>query len=191
MLLKPQDTLLALKYWSLKGQGKSQDQPQTKPRSMRELAESIKVSVGEISKSTKRLMAAHLVVERGGRFIAETGALQDWLCFGVRHAYPAEIIGFGRGMPTAWNCPLVRTDIMPPDPPLVWDASGGSVEGAIIKPIHDSIPFADSSDELLYEALSLVEAIRTGKPRELSVARDEFSTILKSYESHWKEMHTI
>jgi hypothetical protein len=69
---------------------------------------------------------------------------------------------------------------MPPDPPVVWSVSGGSVEGMMIKPIHESVPFAASSDELLYEVLSLVEAIRLGKPRELAIARERLSIMLES-----------
>lgn len=198
MILKPQDTLLVLKYWSIKGQGLNalQASPErvaesgrtapeeiSKKPSVRQLAESIQISPGEISKSTQRLVAAKLVIEREGEYLAEKSALLDWLCYGVRHAYPVEIIGYGRGMPTAWNCPLVKTDIMPPEPPVVWAVSGGSVEGSMIKPSHASIPFAASNDDLLYEALSLVEAIRMGKPRELAVAREALSILVESYKT--------
>ncbi len=172
MALKPQDSLLALKYWSM--------QAQNRRLSVRELAESIKVSIGEISKSSRRLIAAHLVVERESEFIAEKGALLEWLSYGVRYAYPMESIGYGRGMPTSWSCPRVRSDIVPPEPPIVWGAAGGKVEGSMIKPIHDSVPFAASNDELLYQAFALVEAIRGGRPRELAIARDELSVLLKS-----------
>lgn len=196
MILKPQDTLLVLKYWSIKGQGlttlqvsphqvaesgRTAPEGISKKPSVRRLAESIQISPGEISKSTQRLVAAKLVIEREGEYLAEKSGLLDWLCYGVRHAYPVEIIGYGRGMPTAWNCPLVKTDIMPPDPPIVWAVSGGSVEGSMIKPSHASIPFAASNDDLLYEALSLVEAIRMGKPRELAVAREALSILVESY----------
>ena len=155
--------------------------------SVRELAESIKVSIGEISKSTKRLVSAHLVVEREGRLNTEISALQEWLCFGVRYAYPVESVGFGRGLPTAWNCPYVKTDILPPEPAVVWGVSGGSVEGMMIRPFHESIPFVASNDELMYEALSLVEAIRLGKPRELAIAREALSILLKSNKYQWTD----
>lgn len=196
MILKPQDTLLVLKYWSIKGlvlnalqvspdqvaeSGRTAPEEISKKPSVRQLAESIQISPGEISKSTQRLVAAKLVIEREGEYLAEKSGLLDWLCYGVRHAYPIEIIGYGRGMPTAWNCPLVKTDIMPPDPPIVWAVSGGSVEGSMIKPSHASIPFAASNDDLLYEALSLVEAIRMGKPRELAVAREALSILVEGY----------
>ncbi|MEQ8409378.1 MAG: hypothetical protein RKH07_13995 [Gammaproteobacteria bacterium] len=206
MILKPQDTLLVLKYWSIRGQGLNELKVKpihligsidpgpgefNKKPSVRQLAESIKVSPGEVSKSTKRLVAAKLLVDRNAEYFVERRALQEWLCYGVRHAYPVESNGFGRGMPTAWNCPRVRTDILPPDPPVVWPVSGGTVEGTMIKPIHDSVPFAASNDELLYEALSLVDAIRLGKPRELAVARDELAITLESYRNHWSDTTKI
>jgi len=175
LLLKPQDTLLALKFWSMKDQGAR--------LSVRELAESIKVSSGEISKSTRRLLAAHLVVERDGSVHAETSGLREWLCYGVRYAYPVDRIGFGRGLPTAWNCPHVKTDIRPPEPPFVWSVSGGSVEGVMIRPIHESVPFAASNDPLLYQALSLVDAVRLGKPRELAIAREALAALLERQQS--------
>lgn len=93
MGLKPQDSLLALKYWSLQrgGQGSS----------VRSIAESIGISASEVSKGTKRLVASHLVIERSGSFFAESGALLEWLCYGVRYAYPQESVGYGRGMATS------------------------------------------------------------------------------------------
>jgi hypothetical protein len=171
MELKPQDNILALKYWSLKqGGGES---------SVRGIAESIGISASEVSKGAKRLVASHLVVERNRSMFAESGALVEWLCYGVRYAYPLESIGYGRGMATSWNCPVLLTDMVPPNPPLVWPVSGGEIEGALIKPIHESIPFASGRDEKLYRAFSLVDAIRGGKPRELEIARRLLTDLIK------------
>lgn len=191
-MLKPQDTLLALKYWSIKSQGYSsakQGSPAKESSSgpddrnlwpsVRQLAESIKISPGEISKSAKRLLASKLLVHRKGVYLAEKSALKDWLCYGVRYAYPVENAGYGRGTPTAWNCPLIESEIVPPTPPVVWPVSGGAVDGSLIRPIHESVSFAASNDQLLYEALSLVEAIRLGKPRELKIAREQLSNLLE------------
>lgn len=50
---------------------------------------------------------------------------------------------------------------------------------AAIKPIHASVPFASSRDEWLYSAMSLVEAVRGGKPRELAIARDLLTDLIK------------
>jgi hypothetical protein len=171
MELKPQDTLLVLKYWSLKRAGQDS--------SVRGISEAVGISASEVSKGTKRLISSRLVVERSGGIFAETGALLEWLCFGVRYAYPQESVGYGRGMATSWNCPVLQSEISPPSPPLVWPVPGGEIEGALIKPIHNSVPLAASRDELLYRALSLLEAIRGGKPRELAIARDLLAKLIK------------
>ena len=171
MELKPQDTLLALKYWALNKAGQE--------NSVRGIAESIGISASEVSKGTKRLVASHLLVERHGRVFAEIGALLEWLCYGIRYAYPLESIGYGRGVATSWNCPLLVSEVVPPNPALVWPVPGGDVEGALLKPFHGSVSFASLNDEHLYRALSLLEAIRGGKPRELAIARDLLGELIQ------------
>lgn len=171
MELKSQDTLLVIKYWALKRSGQDS--------SVRGISEAIGISASEVSKGTRRLMASHLLVERSGSIFVESGALLEWLCFGIRYAYPQESVGYGRGMPTSWNCPVLESEMTPPSPPLVWPVSGGDTEGALIKPIHDSVPRAASHDEYLYRAMSLLEAIRGGKPRELTIARELLTKLIK------------
>jgi len=171
MELKPQDSLLALKYWSLRREGRES--------SVRGIAESIGISASEVSKGTKRLVASHIVVERNGSVFAESGALLEWLSYGVRYAYPMESIGYGRGMATAWNCPVLSSEVSPPSPAMVWPVPGGEVDGMLIKPIHDSVPLACRNDELFYRAMALIDAIRSGKPRELKIARRLLSELIK------------
>ena len=65
------------------------------------------------------------------------------------------------------------------DSAFVWAVPGGDSEGALIKPIHDSVPTAAYRDENLYRAMALLEAIRGGKPRELAIARDLLSKLIK------------
>ena len=171
MLLKPQDTLIALAYWSLGRNGAKSN--------IRDIADSIGVSAGEVSKGGKRLLQARLLVERDGTLHAETGALYEWLGFGIRYAYPQEIISYGRGMATSWNCPILKSEMIPPSPGVVWAVPGGKQEGAIISPIHASVTKVASVDSGLYQVLALVEAIRGGKPRELAIARDLLKRMLK------------
>ena len=171
MELKPQDTLLALKYWSLKYDNLD--------NSVREISDAIGISAGEVSKGARRLIKAHLVVERSGRFYAETGALSEWLCYGVRYAYPQETVGYGRGVATSWNCALLESEMSPPIPAQVWPYPGGETEGALIRPLHASVPMAALRDENIYLALSLLEAIRGGKPRELKIARGLLTKLIR------------
>ncbi|WP_317930133.1 hypothetical protein [Halioxenophilus sp. WMMB6] len=170
MMLKPQDTLLALKYWSLRRSGQQV--------TVRELAEQLSLSAGEVSKSAKRLLVAHLLVEREGIYYAEANGLAEWLCYGVRYAFPAQALGYGRGMATAWNCPLVNTEIVPPQPAAIWAVSGGEQEGVIVEPIVSGVPLAAANDALLYQALALVDAVRLGKPRELAIARAHLKSLI-------------
>lgn len=53
-MLKPQDMLLALKYWPIRQSKRS--------FSVRRIAESAGISANEVSKGNKRLLASHLVV---------------------------------------------------------------------------------------------------------------------------------
>ncbi len=171
MQLKPQDTVLVLKYWSL-----NQDKLDS---SVRDIAESIGISPSEVSKGTRRLVAARLVVERDARVFAVSGALLEWLSYGVRYAYPQESVGYGRGIATSWNCPVLKSEMIPPTPAFVWPVPMGDAEGALIKPFHQSVPVAASKDERLYAILSLLEAIRGGKPRELAIARNILIDLIK------------
>ena len=171
MILKPQDTLLLLKYWSVNQSAKIV--------SVRDLAEMISISPGEVSKSTKRLITARLAVERHGKVFAESNAMIEWLCYGVRYAYPQENGGYGRGLETSWNCKILNSEMVPPSPALVWSIPQGSVEGILIEPFHKSVPMVAGQDKSLYEALSLIEAIRGGKPRELLIARKLLTDLIK------------
>jgi len=172
VLLKPQDTLLALKYWSLRLNGQH--------ASVRELAESLAMSPSEASKGAKRLLVSGLLVDREGVFYAEANALFEWLSYGVRYAFPAQTLGFGRGMGTAWNCSLIKAAIVPPVPGHVWASASasGTQEGIFVKPIYAGVPLAAFKDEQLYKALALVDAVRLGKPRELVVARESLKILL-------------
>jgi hypothetical protein len=120
------------------------------------------------------------LIEREGGAFAETGSLLEWLCYGVRYAYPQETIGYGGGMATSWNCPILKSEIVPPTPALVWPVVGGEIDGALIKPIHESVPYIANRDEHLYLAFSLLEIIRGGKPRELAIARRHLSNLINS-----------
>lgn len=168
--LKPQDTLLALKYWSLRRNRQH--------LAMRDVADALLLSASEVSKGAKRLVTAKLLVEREGVFYAEANGLTEWLSYGVRYAFPIEEKGYGRGMGTGWTCELVRSDIVPPTPGTVWASAGGPQEGVVVEPIYKGVPTAASKDPALYQALALVDAIRLGKPRELAIARASLKHLL-------------
>ncbi|MDO3384764.1 hypothetical protein QWI17_02810 [Gilvimarinus sp. SDUM040013] len=174
-MLKPQDTLLALKYWALQSSGLHLP--------VRDLAAALDMSASEVSKGARRLLVARLLVSREGGYYAEVNALTEWLSFGVRYAYAVQEKGYGRGMGTGWSCELVRTEMVPPSPGVIWAVPGGMQEGVIVEPIYKGVPVAASQDALLYKALALVDAIRLGRPRELAIARAGLKRLLTGRES--------
>jgi hypothetical protein len=173
MIIKPQDTLIALKYCSIERQAKAGYSETGLPPEfgIRDLAEVISISPGEISRANQRLEKAQLVNVRE-RVFAVARNLTEWLCYGIRYYCPLESSGYGRGVGTGWNCALIKSEMKPPQPGWAWASSHGDKESELILPFHNSVPTAASVDPWLYQALSLVEVIRGGKPRELSIARD-------------------
>ena len=63
---------------------------------------------------------------------------------------------------------IVQTDTLPP----VWPHPEGTLRGYEFEPLDKRAPNAALKDQELYELLTLVDAIRDGRPRETSLAAD-------------------
>ncbi len=93
---------------------------------------------------------------------------------GVKYCFPAEYGGLTRGIPTAYAAPPLNQFIAPSsDPPPVWPYAMGTVRGVMLSPIHKAAPEAASQDEKLYQLLTLLDALRTGRAREREIATRE------------------
>lgn len=171
IMLKSQDILIALKYWLIRSRGQD--------ISVREVAASLGISYSEVSKGANRLQKARLLVERDNKWFIEKKALFEWLRYGLRYFYAVEGDGYGRGMPSGWNCPLINSDMLPPSPALVWKIPQGEVEGLSIEPIHRSAIFAAQQDKAMYELLALIDIFRIGKAREIAIAEKLLKKIMK------------
>ena len=129
------------------------------------------------SKATKRLEKARLVTVRDKTMVI-TRNLLEWLVHGMRYYCPLKTEGFGRAIATGWNCPLLQSGMVPPSPGWGWASSKGNVEAELIAPFHVSVPIAARHDPWLYQAMSLVDVLRGGKPRELAIAEVELSVLI-------------
>lgn len=167
MMLKPQDVLIAIKIalW------------QQKRWSYQMLADSLFLSVSETFAGAKRAETARLVDL--GRKVVFQGALSEFLIHGVRYAYPPERGSRTRGTPTGYAAPplLSMFASVKEDPP-VWPSSEGTVRGYAFAPLYPSVPKAAAVDEKLYEMLALIDAIRDGRAREVSLASQELKVRL-------------
>lgn len=186
-ILKPFDLVVALKIGlneralRLTQLGEYEGLPAT--NAMSQLAETLGRGKGDVSRSIGRLLGVGLIGERDpgeGDLLAQNRkyysvqrqGLSDLLVYGVRYIFAPSILGYGRGVATGWNCPLVHSAINPLEIPFVWPAPGGETQGQLLEPLYAGVPAAVSRDNDLYSLLSLIEVLRIGKPRELKYAQE-------------------
>ena len=183
MELKPLDIVIALCIGldELVAQSDRDGIVYTKPKivTIRDYAEFCGVSVGAVAASQKRLKSFGLIslvpnfldsdspeVLRLNRL-----GLVEFLEYGIRYYSLVERNGFGLGTPTSWTCPFVKSEMLPPDIPLVWEDPQGEIKGEFISPIHPSVVNVSQKCPPLYRVFSTIDSIRLGKPRELIIAR--------------------
>ncbi len=162
MILKPQDIFILLKLiavndreWSYAG-----------------LAQELFMSVSEVHAGLKR--ASHARIFDLNNKQPLLSALEEFLIYGVKYAYPPDRGGLTRGVPTGYAAPpLNKHIIQASDHPPVWPYPEGEVQGYEFSPLFKSVPKAVLIDGKLYELLALVDAIRDGRAREKDIAVNE------------------
>ena len=169
LALKPQDIVLALKLC---------EYPVRPP--MARLAAELGMSVSEIHAGIKRAGQAGLVYGSGIHQKPNVSALEEFLLHGVKYAFPAQLGGPTRGIPTAHAAPPLNERIAPGQDPLpVWPVADGHQRGVAFEPLYKSVPIAVRNDRFLYQCLALVDAIRAGRARERRLAETELSALLR------------
>lgn len=103
------------------------------------------------------------------RQVVRRRELLDFLRYGVRHAFFAELGPLREGVPTAAACPALSGSFVQPAQPWVWPSERGSAFGPAVEPLHASVPDVALVDEELWRLLALVDCIRLGGARERSL----------------------
>ncbi len=135
----------------------------------RSLAHSVSLSLGEGHNATKRLRSSRLVHDHALQVVRP--ALLEFLCHGVRYAFPGELGSVTRGVPTAHSGPPLAEHLVQGEP-VVWPHHNGKKRGSSLAPLCSAAPqFAESNVEL-YHLLTLVDALRIGQARERELAQD-------------------
>jgi hypothetical protein len=159
MILKPQDIVILLKLVAI---GKRQWSYST-------LASELAMSPSEVHSGIKRAAAARLYDSQQNVPIMQ--ALQEFLLHGVKYAFPPDRGHLTRGIPTSYAAPPLNSLIVQSnEPPPVWPDPEGKVRGYDFSPLYRSVPMAAAQDNILYELLALVDAIRDGRARERELA---------------------
>ncbi|MCF8033761.1 MAG: hypothetical protein K9K66_14855 [Desulfarculaceae bacterium] len=161
IMLLPQDIMVLLKlvlqpgdYWTYA-----------------EISHSLGLSPSQVHASVTRATDSRLFSQELRRPILDS--VEEFLIHGVKYSFPAEIGRITRGMPTAHSHPAFL-DKFPPNPEesYVWPWAEGDARGMSFSPLYKSAPEAARNDSQLYLALALVDALRLGRKRENSFARN-------------------
>ncbi len=164
-MLLPQDVLVALKLAVSK-----------KEYTYAELARALNLSASQVHGAVKRCDKSGLVKRESMRSNRE--ALCEFLIHGAKYVYPPVTGKWQRGMPTAYSASPLSSHISSTGEPVVWPDPEGEMRGEVLHPIHKSVPSAARKDPRLYEALALVDAIRSGRAREREIAAKLLTEIL-------------
>ena len=159
-IMKPQDIVILLKVLAIEDELWQQIP----------LARSLKMSQSEISQSLNRSKYAGLL-DGSGRKVMRL-ALMEFLQYGIAYVFPQKAGPVTRGVATAHSAPPLCYEIES-NQIYVWPSATGKVRGQSIIPLYPSVVDAAMNDEILYELLALVDAVRVGKAREKNLAVTE------------------
>lgn len=160
--MRPQDVVILLQLLATKSDTVSTN---------KQLAQSLKISEAEVSESLKRSDYAGLLLDLKSKIINKK-ALLDFLLIGLKYVFPTRPSTLTRGMPTAQSAaPLNK--IIVSDEVYVWQYANGTARGQAIEPLYSTVPMIVQNQTELYELLALVDAIRTGSARVISIASQE------------------
>lgn len=147
---------------------------------MAQLAANLGLSSSQIHASLKRLEKSRLIAAPADGGSPLVHAVEEFLLYGLKYAFPAQRGEITRGIPTAHAAPPLNQHFAAAgDLPPVWPDAEGEVRGTGLDPLHKMVPVAIRKDPPLYEFLALIDAIRDGRARERQLAERELTTRLR------------
>lgn len=163
--MRPQDIVVLLKILSMKN------------REWRniDLASALHISPSEISEALNRCMIARLIDSK--KRSVHINSFKEFLIYGLKYVFPVEPGKMVKGIPTAHSAPPISNHISSGDDKYVWSSNSGKVRGQAIEPLY-KLPDNIVNDQLFYELLVIIDTIRVGRAREISIAIKELENRL-------------
>jgi predicted transcriptional regulator len=158
--IRPHDIVILLKIISLN------DSKWT----MANLSNQLFISQSEVSESLNRSAFSGLYDKKSKTVFRNN--LLDFLKYGIKYVFPVRAAELTQGTPTAHSTAPLNTKIVENDNVYVWPDINGNMRGQKIEPLYNKVVKAVASDKQLHAMLSLVDAIRLGKPRHFKYAID-------------------
>ncbi|UFH49922.1 MarR family transcriptional regulator [Pseudomonas sp. KNUC1026] len=140
---------------------------------LRALAESLGLSKSEISNSISRCRASGLITNDYETSFLKVNrvALLKITEHALKYFFPAKPGALARGIPTGFASPMLSKHLKSAGENIhVWPDPNGTERGQMIEPVYKTVPEAVKKDRTLYHYLALVDSIRMGGPREMTVA---------------------
>lgn len=172
--MRPQDVAILLKIISINSENWQ----------LVGLANSLSISISEISESLNRSRLAGLI-DYNKKKINRLNLL-EFLEHGVRYVFPQHPGSLVRGIPTAHSYSDINK-IFISEMNYVWPDNNGEVIGQMIEPFYQKQVEAVKIDQAYYRLLALVDMIRVGKVREIKYAVEELKNHIlhePSFEHH-------
>lgn len=172
-MLKPQDIVILLKILSIKNLSHEM-LPQNR------VAALLCMSASEVNAGMKRLIFSGLLSpvianDRTKKIVYTPNkkACEECLISGVKYFFPVQLGTYSRGIATSYAAPILEEHLIIGDDPIpVWPYGDGDKRGLALEPLYSSVPksLTQFPDQLFYELLVLVDAIRSGRARERNIA---------------------
>ena len=143
---------------------------QDTPLLQTQLAKELYIAQSEVSRSLARLDYASLYLKHS-KTVNRMNAF-EFIIYGVKYAFPVRPGSLVRGIPTAHSAPPM-SDIIVSQENYVWAYAKGSVRGQHIEPFYKNQPKASLEDVQFYELLILVDSLRVGRAREITIAKEK------------------
>ena len=139
---------------------------------LEEIGRAISLSPSAVHRALRRLDASGLFDGRKRQI--KPAQAHEFLVHGLKYAFPPQMRGEARGIPTAWAAPPLDKRLAPSRSlPPVWPHPLGKRRGIALEPLHASVPEAARADPAFAERAALADALRLGDARLRGLAADE------------------
>ena len=163
--MRPQDILVLLKISITKGR-----------LYQKQIAQDLLISPSEVSESLTRSTYSGLIGAKSHNVKVKT--FYEFIIYGLPYVFPAIQGSIVKGIPTASSMSPLNS-IFTNEIEYVWPSKNATHTGISIEPLYPSVPEAAQNDIKLYEALTLVDAVRIGYTREKKEASQLLKQLLK------------
>lgn len=146
-----------------------------------DLSKYLILSPSEISLSLERSKNARLIDQN--KKVVNTISLFEFLKYGIKYVFPANLGEIKRGISTAYTSPFFSNEISSTGNKIVWPYKLGNEKGESLEPLYHTLPQACENNPRLYELLTIVDTFRIGRARDVMISESKIKKIFQDYVS--------